>query len=146
MSWGWARCRPSGSRASGWRRAWAGLAFAAVYLLAPALNGAILSDFHAVALTSTLFLFAFYFLDARRPWAFLAMIVIALSVKEDIPLLVFMLGAYIFVWRRERWLGAATALLGVVWFVIATRVIQPHFNGLTALALPATHGDFRADP
>ena len=29
---------------------WAGLAFAAVYLLAPALNGAILSDFHAVTL------------------------------------------------------------------------------------------------
>ncbi len=46
---------------------WAGLAFAAVYLLAPALNGAILSDFHAVTLTSTLFLFAFYFLEERPP-------------------------------------------------------------------------------
>ena len=111
---------------------WAGLAFAAVYLLAPALNGAILSDFHAVTLTSTLFLFAFYFLEEDRPWAFLAMIVVALSAKEDIPLLVFMLGLYILLRRRERRLGAATALLGLVWFVIATRVIQPHFNGLPA--------------
>jgi hypothetical protein len=60
------------------------------------------------------------------------MIAIALSAKEDVPLLVFMLGVYLLVWRRERRLGAATALLGLSWFVIATRVIQPHFNGLPA--------------
>ena len=110
----------------------AGLAFAAAYLLAPALNGAVLSDFHAVSLTAALFLFAFYFLEEQRPWAFLAMVVIALSAKEDVPLLVFMLGLYLIFWRRQRPLGIATALLGLGWFLVATRVIQPHFNGLPA--------------
>lgn len=110
----------------------AGLAFAAAYLLAPALNGAVLSDFHAVSLTAALFLFAFYFLEEQRPWAFLAMILLALSAKEDVPLLVFMLGVYIFALRGERRLGALTALLGLGWFLVATRVIQPHFNGLPA--------------
>jgi uncharacterized membrane protein len=110
----------------------AGLAFAAAYLLAPALNGAVLSDFHAVSLTAALFLFAFYFLEKQRPWAFLAMVVIALSAKEDVPLLVFMLGLYLIFWRRQRPLGIATALLGLGWFLVATRVIQPHFNGLPA--------------
>jgi len=149
----------------------AGLAFAAAYLLAPALNGAVLSDFHAVSLTAALFLFAFYFLEEQRPWAFLAMILLALSAKEDVPLLVFMLGLYSILsgasqpfarrrrrmwlgektaahpataWRNgrhsaqgaplgmNRRLGIATALLGLSWFLVATRVIQPHFNGLPA--------------
>ncbi len=110
---------------------WAGLAIAAAYLLAPALNGAVLSDFHAVALTSTLLLFAFYFLDERRPWAFLAAITIAISAKEDVPLLVGMLGLYLLIRRRERRLGVVAALLGFGWFIVATRIIQPHYNGLT---------------
>jgi len=110
----------------------AGLAFAAAYLLAPALNGAVLSDFHAVSLTAALFLFAFYFLEEQRPCAFLTLVVIALSAKEDMPVLVFMLGVYIFALRGERRLGALTALLGLGWFLVATRVIQPHFNGLPA--------------
>jgi len=110
----------------------AGLAFAAAYLLAPALNGAALSDFHAVSLAASLFLFAFYLLEEQRPWAFLATIIAALSAKEDMPLLVFMLGLYLLFWRRRRRLGITTALLGLAWFLVATRVIQPHFNGLPA--------------
>ena len=43
----------------------ASLVFACVYLLAPALNGAVRSDFHPVALTASLLLFAFYRPSAR---------------------------------------------------------------------------------
>lgn len=109
---------------------WAGLAFAATYLLAPALNGAVLSDFHAVSLTAALLLYAFYFLEQGRRGVFLALVVVSMSAKEDIPLLAFMLGLYLFVWRRERWLGAITAVLGLGWFLVATRLIQPQFHGL----------------
>ena len=53
-----------------------------------------------------------------------------LLAKEDVPLLVFMLGLYVFLFRRERTVGAVTAFLGAAWFLIATQVIQPHFHGL----------------
>jgi uncharacterized membrane protein len=109
---------------------WAGLAFAATYLLAPALNGAVLSDFHAVSLTAALLLYAFHFLEQGRRGVFLALVVVSMSAKEDIPLLAFMLGLYLFVWRRERRLGTITAALGIGWFLVATRLIQPQFHGL----------------
>ena len=53
-----------------------------------------------------------------------------MAAKEEIAALVFMLGLYIFLWRRERWLGAITATLGLAWFIAATRLIMPHFSGL----------------
>ena len=55
---------------------------------------------------------------------------LALLTKEDVPLLVFMLGLYVFVLQRERRIGAITALMGAGWFLIATQVIQPHYHGL----------------
>jgi uncharacterized membrane protein len=108
----------------------AGLVFALAYLLAPAVEGANLSDFHAVSLTASFFLFAFYFLQARRYNPFFVFIVLAMSTKEDAPLLVLMMGLYIFFWLKERKVGAITALMGLGWFLICTQVILPYYNGL----------------
>jgi uncharacterized membrane protein len=108
----------------------AGLIFALTYLLAPAVEGANLSDFHAVSLTASLLLFAFYFLQARRYELFFIFIIPAMSAKEDVSLLVLMMGLYIFFWLRERKVGALTALMGLSWFLICTQAILPYYNGL----------------
>ncbi|MCX6032054.1 MAG: DUF2079 domain-containing protein [Chloroflexi bacterium] len=112
------------------RSAFAGLVFALAYLLAPAVQGAILSDFHAVSLTASLLLFAFFFVEERRYKLFFAFIVIAMLAKEDVPLLVAMLGLYLFFWRRERKVGALTVALGLGWFLVCTQVILPYYSGL----------------
>jgi uncharacterized membrane protein len=108
----------------------AGLVFAAAYLLAPAVEGANLSDFHAVSLTASLLLFAFHFLQARRYRPFLIFVILAMSTREDVPLLVLMIGLYIFFWLKERNVGALTALMGLGWFLICSQVILPYHNGL----------------
>jgi uncharacterized membrane protein len=108
----------------------AGLAFAAAYLLAPALQGAVLSDFHAVALTASLLLWAFYFFDTARWAAYFACIVTAMLAKEDIPLVIALMGLGIVILGRQRAIGAATLALGTSWFVIANRIILPHYSGL----------------
>ncbi len=108
----------------------AGLVFALAYLLAPAVEGANLSDFHAVSLTASLLLFAFYFLQARRYGLFFVFVVLAMSTKEDISLLVLLMGLYILFRLKERRLGALTALMGLGWFLVCTQVILPHYNGL----------------
>jgi uncharacterized membrane protein len=109
---------------------WVGLVFALAYLLAPALQGALLSDFHAVSLTASLLLFAFYSLHMRRYVPYFVLIVVAMLAKEDVPLLVAMLGLYLLLVRRERAVGGITVLLGAGWFLIATKVIQPYYHGL----------------
>ena len=108
----------------------AGLVFAAAYLLAPAVEGANLSDFHAVSLTASLLLFAFYFYQARRYGLYFLLIALAMIAKEDVPLLLVMIGLYIFIYRKERKVGALTTLMGIGWFLICTQVILPYHNGL----------------
>lgn len=109
----------------------AALVFALAFLLAPAIQGANLSDFHAVSLTATILLFAFHFLESKRHGLFLAALLLAMSAKEDIPLLAFMLGLYLIVWRRQRRLGLLVAALGAGWFIVCTRLIMPYYSGLS---------------
>jgi uncharacterized membrane protein len=114
------------------RSGFAGLVFALAYLLAPAIQGATLSDFHAVSLTASLFLFALYYLQARRYRLFIVVSILAMSAKEDVPLLVLMMGLYIFFFQHQRIVGALTAIMGLAWFLICTQVILPHYNGLSS--------------
>jgi len=108
----------------------AGLTFAIAYLLAPAIEGANLSDFHGVSLTASLLLFCFYWLQTRRYKLYFGTILICMLAKEDIPLLLVMMGLYIVICRREFMVGVSTASIGLAWFLICTQVILPHFSGL----------------
>jgi uncharacterized membrane protein len=105
-----------------------GVVFALAYLLFPAIESANLFDFHAVTLAPAFLLTAFYFLEKRMHlWSFIFAI-LAMSCKEDIPLLVAMMGAYAFLLRRERKVGALMASVALIWFYIAFYIIIPHAN------------------
>jgi uncharacterized membrane protein len=124
----------------------AALVFAASFLLFPALEAANIFDFHGVTLAATFLAFAFYFAKRRhgKGW-FVAFIILAMSCREDMPLLAAMMGLYLLLrWRgldeegslripvspdRENWrLGLATILLAGVWFFVAFFVIPSHFS------------------
>ena len=108
----------------------AGVVFALAYLLAPALQGANLADFHGVAMTSSLLLFALSALHRRRYGAFLALAVVSMAAREDVSLLVAMMGLYVLLRLQERRVGLLAIGLGLGWFAICTQVILPHYNGL----------------
>ena len=63
------------------------------YLLAPALEIANLADFHAVAFSSTLLLFAFYYAYQRNNVGFFLAAVLAMATKEHVPFTIFPHGA-----------------------------------------------------
>jgi uncharacterized membrane protein len=110
--------------------------FALVYLLFPALQSANRFDFHAVALAPTFFLFAFYFLETER-WGLYALFAgLTMSCKEDMPLLVLMLGLYALLVRRRSFAGLLTIAASTIWFVLAVGVIMPYFDpgGVAPLA------------
>jgi uncharacterized membrane protein len=112
------------------------LVFALAYLLFPALQSANVFDFHAVALAPTLFLFAFYFLETERRGPYALFCLLTMSCKEEMALLVAMLGIYALVVRRRWAVGLATIALAALWFVLAVGVIMPFFDpgGVAPLA------------
>jgi len=106
------------------------LAFVLAYLLFPALQSANMFDFHAVALAPTFFLLAFYCLEAERWGGFALFSLLTMSCKEEMPLLVAMLGLYVMVAHGERrWrVGLPTVVVAAAWFVLAAGWILPHFD------------------
>jgi uncharacterized membrane protein len=112
------------------------LLFALVYLLFPALQSANAFDFHAVSLAPTFFLFAFYFLEIERWGGYALFAVLTMTCKEDMPLLVAMLGFYALVVRRRRLVGLVTMVVGLAWFLAAVGWVMPHFDtrGVSPLA------------
>jgi uncharacterized membrane protein len=126
--------------ATGWRGGLGGevflaLVFPVAYLLLPALEAAVMYDFHAVTLAPTCLLFAFYYLLRGRALRFALFAVLAMACKEDVALTVAMLGLYVLVagrlggGHRVRWPAGLAALTGgLAWFAIALFVVQPAFS------------------
>ncbi len=103
------------------------LIFPLVYLLWPTLEAAVLYDFHAVTLAPTFLLFAFWALVRQKDGWFIGFALLALACKEDMALVVAMMGLYAGL-AQHRWRLAGLVIgLSLAWFVIAVMVIQPRF-------------------
>ena len=115
------------------------LGLAAAWLLNPSLQSAVLTELHAIPFAAPLILAAFWAVEARRPWSFLAAALLTAAVKEEAALLAVGLGVWA-MWRALGWekntaerkrmmvVGGLTALASMTWFGIATFVIVPAFG------------------
>ena len=129
---------------------WMGLLFAVVYLMYAPVQWISWAMFHPESLVIAPILFAWWF-AARRRWGwFAAMVLFALSTREDAALAVIMLGLVLAVsaWREAdrrvvlRVCGATSAL-GLVWYLVATGIVIPHFNdGKVPFYVTSFYGDF----
>jgi hypothetical protein len=104
------------------------LVFVAAYLLFPALQSANQFDFHAVALAPSFWLFAFYCLETDRRGGFVLFSLLTMSCKEDMPLVVVMLGLYAVVIRKRWRFGLLTMAVAVTWFALAVGWVMPIFD------------------
>lgn len=110
---------------------WIALTFAVVYLLNPTIQAANWLEFHPITLAPTFLLAAFYYLVTDRPGRFALFAVLAASCKEEMALIIFMLGAYALVIRHRpqlspRW-GLVTMVLSMAWALLAVLGIQQLF-------------------
>ncbi len=109
-------------------RDWPAAIIAVAYLFNYGLQAANLFDFHAQMMAGTFLLFAFHYMLERRPFLFVLFAALAALTKEEIVLLVAMMGLYaLFVERRPRW-GVPIVVAGVAYFLLAMQVIIPAFN------------------
>ncbi len=119
--------------------AWGGAAFAAAYLLVPALQAAAVSEFHALPLAAPFIAAALWAVESRRWGWFVSAAALIAMTQEGAALLTATLGLYaaaraVFAprdagVRRLPGLvaGAGVALFGLAWFYVATFVIIPRF-------------------
>jgi uncharacterized membrane protein len=105
------------------------VAFPVAYLLFPALEAANLYEFHPVTFAAPLLLWAFFFADTERYAWFTLAAVAAMGCKEELGVLVALIGFWIAVRNGQRQFGAIVAVLGVGWSLVALKVVVPHFNG-----------------
>ncbi len=125
--------------------AWGAGAFAAAYLLMPALQAAAVAEFHAMPLAAPLIASALWACEERR-WGWLVLwSLLVMAVQEGAALLGAALGAYVAIvsFRNQVstrnlvsirairvpgvLVGASIFLAGLAWFYITTFVIIPHF-------------------
>ncbi len=104
------------------------------YLLYPSLQYINMFDFHPEAFAIPLLLFAIYFIEERKYAAAAAMLILTGLSKEHFPLAMASLGAYIFLAHKKRKLGAAMAIIGLVWFIANFKFLLPYFYGEAAYA------------
>jgi len=104
------------------------LLIALLWLTHPAVGGANFYDFHPVAF-SPLFLFtAFYFWWCRRWLPFWISIGLLLSVKEELAIVVILLGLVTLMGGNRRQ-GFQLAAVGAVAYVTLQHFVIPHFAG-----------------
>ena len=105
------------------------LIFSLTYLFYFAIQRAVLFDFHAVTLATTFFLFALYFNLVKKNNWYYVFIFLSLLTKEHVGLVVFFLGTYLFIVKKERRTGLITAVFGLIFFFTTVYFIIPYFRG-----------------
>ena len=87
------------------------------YLLYPALQNSNLADIHGLTFSTSFLLFAFYFLQKNKTLLFSIFALLSILCREDVALILFMMGLYcIFILKRRK-LGIVVSLISLLWFV-----------------------------
>lgn len=103
------------------------IAFPVAYLLFPALEAANLYEFHPVSFAAPFLLWAFYFADDRRYGLFALFAVATMGCKEELGVVVAIIGLWIAIRNGDRQFGLIVAVLGAAWSLTALFVVVPHF-------------------
>ena len=117
--------------------AWSAVIIAAIYLLYPVMQTAVLFEFHGDTLAMPLLLFALDRLDRQAHRSYFFWLVLALSCKFYVAVPVAALGTLLW-WHGNRRLGWRTFLLAAVWGSVTFGVIRPLFAPPDAVYVEAT--------
>lgn len=102
---------------------------AAVLVLYPTYQYIHLYEFEMLRFSIPLLLFAFYYLEGGKLGFYWLCFVLSLLVREEVAITTCLLGLYTIVFmRQQRWIGAVTMLVSVVYFLSVTQIVMPLFR------------------
>ena len=105
-----------------------GCVLALAYLAYPWLSWSAIGAIHPVTFAIPLFLYAIWFLDSDRLWAFAPFAVLAALTGELMGVTVAALGLWFALARGRRVAGLAITALGLGWVVFAVYVVVPRYS------------------
>jgi uncharacterized membrane protein len=108
---------------------WAAVLLAAAFYLFPAVHHQNLADFHEVALGTTVVMWAFYALLTQRDLLLFCILPLMVLLREDVVLVIPMMGLYAFFSQRRRRLGAVLFVMGTLLSTLVLFVLIPAFRG-----------------
>lgn len=107
---------------------WAGVAFAAVYLLYPTTQFmGMAAPFQPRVPALVLFFWAFWLLERRRLGPYLALLALAMTARTDAALVVVAFGMYAALRRRPWAYSVLPIVVGLAYFYVAITSITPRF-------------------
>lgn len=92
--------------------------FSFAYLMYPAIQNANLADVHGIVFAASLLIYAFYFMTKKKFKLFYLFGFLALICREDVALILVMMGIYLFLVQKEKKHGVTTALISGLYFLI----------------------------
>lgn len=110
--------------------------FAAGYLLYPPMQRALMYDFHAVTLATSFLLFAYWYMEESKWGRFVLFAFLAAICKEQIWVVIAMMGVYITLWKKKLVLGSFITFISVAMFyILFWKVIPAHATANQHFAL-----------
>jgi uncharacterized membrane protein len=103
--------------------------FACLLALYPPFHGAVLYDFHYQPLSTFFLLMCLYLLEVRRDWWAALVIVLTLSLREDIAALLAVIGIYLVVTGRRPRAGLILTVVTAACFVVQKMILMPLVHG-----------------
>ncbi|HEX7598278.1 MAG TPA: DUF2079 domain-containing protein, partial [Polyangia bacterium] len=102
------------------------LAFA--YLLFPSIHSGNFYDFHLQPLASTMILWCFFLLEARRNILFALLFIVVLGCREDASISMAVAGMLMVFAGYRPWTGGVVAVVSTLYFFVVKFVVMPHFG------------------
>jgi uncharacterized membrane protein len=105
------------------------IVIAVSYLLYPLIFNLNLFDFHPETLALPAFFWAFLFAKKNNIFAFSLALIFILSCRDALSLTITAMGIWLILGERKIKLGVISLGIGIIWFILATKVVIPQFSG-----------------
>ncbi len=106
-----------------------GLSLAFAYLAFGGTQFGIAYGFHPIMFFPTIFMWMYYFYCEKRIKLYLLFVLLSLFVKEEVAFIMLFWGVYLLFIKRDRMLGAATVVFGLIWYIVCFKIIFPIYAG-----------------
>ena len=101
-----------------------------LYIFFPTLSNGCLYDFHENKFLTVLIMWAIYFIVSNKYIGTIVSCLLIMSVKEDAPIYVMAIALYVLVTRKKYILGGILFGMAMIYFVIATSIVNSLGDGI----------------
>lgn len=105
-----------------------GLSLSFAYIAFGGMQFGIAYGFHEIMFLPTIFFWMYYFYLGKKVKSYLLFVMLSLFVKEEVSFIMTFWGLYLLLFRKDKFLGVITTVLGIVWYFVCFNIVFPAFN------------------